>query len=101
MERTSYEELRGLEPRLEALEAEVRAVRDDGGRGWFCSNFLWLPLNAKLRDLIGVARKDVDPDPILRDSHAYELVYEHLSRLMPPCRSCGCRLFAPFRSARG
>lgn len=91
-----------LDPRLAAIEREVEAIRDDGSRAWFCSNFLWLPLNTRLRLLIGVARL---PDPELLDapelyaSGAYERMFEHLSRKLPPCRGCGCRRFEPYRSA--
>lgn len=87
----SYEELCRLEPRLTELEQDVRAVRDDGQSSFFCSNFLWLPMNARLRRLVGVDRPE--PDLVLGDSRVYEEAYGHLSRLMPPCRDCGCRLF--------
>ena len=42
-------ELLCLEPRLGELEREVDGLRDDGQRPWFCSNFLWLPINTRLR----------------------------------------------------
>ena len=96
----SLPELYQLEPRLGELDHEVDGLRDDGQRGWFCSNFLWLPINTRLRLLVGVARL---PGPsgqdsaLLYDSHAYELVFEHLSKRLPPCRDCGCRRFAAQR----
>jgi len=85
-----------LEPRLAALEREIQAVRDDGTRPWFCSNFQWLPINTRLRLLIGVARLPAHPEDDARelyDSRAYESVFQYLSRQLPPCRSCGCRRF--------
>ena len=84
-----------LEPRVVELEREVDAVRDDGGP-WFCSNFVWLPVNTRLRLLIGVARlpRPGTPDvPELYDSRVYEEVFTHLSKRLPPCRDCGCRRF--------
>lgn len=91
-----------LEPRLAELAREVAAIRDDPARAWFCSNFLWLPINTRLRLLIGVARlpEPGQPDPReLYDSRAYERVFEHLSAQLPPCRACGCRRFTALRDA--
>jgi hypothetical protein len=94
-------ELFALEPRLAELEREVDGLCDDGQRAWFCSNFLWLPINTRLRLLLGVARTPRPLDaqhPELYDSRAYELVFEHLSQRLPPCRGCGCRRFAALRA---
>ena len=85
-----------LEPRLLALQQEVDAVVDDGRSSFFCSNYLWLPVNTRLRLLIGVARTPQPGDeehPELYDSRSYERVFEYLSRRLPACRDCGCRLF--------
>lgn len=99
-EQTDVAEYLRLDPRLAELEREVAGIGDDGTRAWFCSNFLWLPLNTRLRLLIGVARlpEPGRPDPPeLYDSRAYERVFEHLSRKLPPCRNCGCRRFVALR----
>lgn len=116
-----YEDICLQEPRLSALEAEVRAIRDDGTRSFFCSNYEWLPMYAKLKTILGVGRKEPPPsdaadalDPeeeaedlaetgelddveagILYDSRLFEIAYERLSQLMPPCRACGCRKYLP------
>ena len=100
-----YEELCRLEPRLLELQADVEAVTDDGAASFFCSNFEWMPMLGRLKELVGVARlrtKDSDPeiDRVLRDSRAFEAAFEALSRRMPPCRDCGCRGFAPVREAQ-
>jgi hypothetical protein len=97
----SLEDLFRLEPRLGELEREVDAARDDGRSEWFCSNYLWLPVNTRLRQMIGVARWPRPGDeahPGLFDSRAYELVFTHLSRRLPPCRACGCRRFLARRA---
>jgi hypothetical protein len=99
----AFEELARAEPRLRELEAEARAVSDDGRASFFCSNYRWLPLNGRLRELLGVARIPVPGDearPLLYDSRAYEEAFGHLSRLLPPCRDCGCRIFQGFRDSR-
>ena len=90
-----------LEPGLRELEEAVRAGRDDGALSFFCSNFEWLPLDGRLKSLVGTDRRRFHPmkgEPeVLHHSQAYEVAYLHLSRLMPPCRSCGCRFFEPFQ----
>ena len=98
----SIADLFALEPRLSELEREVDAVRDDGRSSWFCSNYLWLPVNTRLRLLIGVARLPQPGDEdrsVLYDSRTYELVFEFLSRRLPPCRGCGCRRFLALRTS--
>jgi len=96
----SLPNLFALEPRLGDVEREIDGVRDDGKASWFCSNFMWLPVNTRLRLLVGVARVPQPGDeehPELYDSRAYELVFEFLSRRLPPCRNCGCRRFVALR----
>jgi hypothetical protein len=97
-------ELFRLEPRVRELEREADLLCDDGSRPWFCSNFLWLPINTRLRLLLGVARLPRAGDeahPELYDSRAYEAMFTHLSRRLPPCRACGCRQFHEVRAAGG
>jgi hypothetical protein len=97
-------DLFALEPRLAELERDVDAVRDEKRSSWFCANFAWLPLNTRLRLLVGVARVPQSDDgdrPELYDSRAYELVFEYLSRRLPPCRDCGCRRFQALRTQDG
>lgn len=99
-----YETLAALEPRIKDLERRARAVKDDGSGAFFCSNYLWLPMYTELRDLIGAQRKRVDGESkqgILYDSYAFEQVYIELSRLLPPCRDCGCRKFQQLMEASG
>jgi hypothetical protein len=99
-EKTRYEELVRLEPRLAELEQSCDAVRDPGGPRFFCSNHAWLPLASDLRALVGVyrrgwsSRRQGDP---LYDGRAFEACYLHLSARLPACRGCGCRAFQPWR----
>ena len=100
---SDFAELLRREPRLHDLEGQVRAVDDDGAADWFCSNFVWMPLQATLQELVGVARipqADDEPASVLFDGRSFRVAYEHLSRLLPPCRSCGCRLFNPARAGQ-
>lgn len=114
-----YEELLALEPRLVELEEEAKAIFDDGKMSFFCSNYEWLPINAKLKALLGTGRKEpaansesplLDEDfeegieggeeedegpGLLCDSRVYEIAYLRLSVLLPPCRNCGCKRFMP------
>ncbi len=89
-----------LEPSLAELEERARSVVDDGRSSFFCSSFVWLPLSFLLRDRVGVDRRGEEGEPRtgpLYDSRSYEVAYVHLSRLLPPCRDCGCRIFEPWR----
>lgn len=95
-----FDELVRREPRLAALEERVRAVRDTGEGSFFCSNHVWLPLASELRQLVGVYRRGWsahEPGDPLYDTYAFEACYLRLSRVMPPCRGCGCLLFQPWR----
>ncbi len=99
-----FEELCGLEPALRDLEAEVRAVQDDGTGAFFCSNFTWLPLDGRLKTLVGTDRRRyhalADEPPALHEGDSYAVAYLALSRLMPPCRDCGCELFGALRESQ-
>ena len=94
--------LTDLEPRLAELESRVRAIEDDGRASFFCSNYVWLPMQGDLKRLVGVDRRGA-PDELregpLWDSRSFESAYKHLSGLLPKCRNCGCRIFEPHRSS--
>lgn len=98
----NYEELCELEPRVREVEAMARAIEDDGKGSFFCSNFVWLPVQAELKLFVGVHRKEPVPEggEILLDSRTFEVAYDVLSRLLPPCRDCGCAGFEPVRQAQ-
>jgi len=117
-----YQDLLLLEPRLAEVEAAARAVVDEGELSFFCSNYAWLPINARLKAILGTGRKEPPPEgcdqryefgeedlaegseggeeddidaSLLHDSRMYELAYLELSALIPPCRNCGCQRFMP------
>lgn len=117
-----YEDLLLLEPRLREVEDDVGGICDDGAFSFFCSNYEWLPISARLKVLLGPGRKeppveevdegcvfteedlaegaeggeedDLDSD-LLFDSRVFEIAYIELSRRMPACRNCGCQRFMP------
>jgi len=97
-----YDEICRLEPRVKDVEAMARAIHDDGEASFFCSNFAWLPVQAELKELVGVHRKlPLEPgSEVLMDSRTFETAYIVLSKLLPPCRDCGCTLFEPVRLAQ-
>jgi len=98
-----FEELCRLEPELARLEADARATHDDGSRRFYCSNFVWLPMYTRLRQILGAYRR---PGPgeekvgPLYEASQFEAAYVHLSRMLPPCRACGCAVFEPVREAQ-
>ncbi len=101
-ESPTFAELAALEPRLTALEERARAIEDDGERNFFCSNFVWLPIATSLRGILGAyRRRDANvsvsvPDELFR-AESFEVAVLHLSKLIPPCRNCGCVRFEPVR----
>jgi len=99
-----FQSLALQEPRLADLERRAQAVQDDQQAEFFCSNYLWLPMYTALRDLIGAQRRPQNGEAregVLFDSFAFEEVYLHLSRQLPPCRNCGCRRFQALLDAGG
>ena len=97
----SYEQLLELEPELKTLEETTAAVKDPGG-ALFCANDVWFSIKGRLAELLGVWRRprrgeSVETARILADGHGFEMVFERLYPLLPPCRNCGCELFEPHR----
>jgi hypothetical protein len=76
------------EPALDQLQAELSAVRDEGGNS-FCANKYWyVRVAPRVAQLVGA--QSAQDDPALRAPEAYTLAYEVLYRLLPNCRNCVC-----------
>ena len=92
--RLVFDQLVASEPRLGALrgiaeEAGRRQRRRDGG---FYANAVWngfgrpigeLALRAEVVELVGSWSQH--PDPIMHTNDAYEIAYQTLCDLLPPC----------------
>ncbi len=91
--RLTWPDLVEREPRLADLRVAAERVRD-AGDGSFCANAAWygygghLGLKPRLVRLVGWGSNH--PDPALRTSAAYDVVYQTLYDLLPDCRGCGC-----------
>ena len=84
----TWEKLLEREPALGELQAELSAVRDEGGTS-FCANKYWYVHAApRVAGLVGAQAAKADPS--LRTPEAYTLAYEVLYRLLPNCRNCVC-----------
>lgn len=84
----TWQRLVEIEPRLAALEGEIRAIKP--GRG-FCANAVWYgyarrpSLKDRMSRLVGWDATN----PALRDPKAYDVAYQHLYKLLPDCRHDG------------
>ncbi len=85
-----WRELVAAEPRLAALLA--RAQRVDGSDPHFCTNAVWYGyeghegIKPSLRRLVGWAADRVE----LRTEAAYDVAYQVVYGVLPPCRACAC-----------
>jgi len=76
------------EPALGELQAELSAVRDEGGNS-FCANKYWyVRVAPRVAELVGA--QSTREDTLLRAPEAYTLAYEVLYHLLPNCRNCVC-----------
>lgn len=92
----SFESVCALEPRLLELEAKIKAIKDDGQTPSFCANHRWIGcagcdvcnggIKQELLQLVGWGAKNRK----LRTSDAYDVAYDYLYSLLPPCRNCFC-----------
>jgi hypothetical protein len=92
----TFESICALEPHLLELEAKVKAIKDDGQSLWFCAIHRWMGCAGCDRCNGGIKRELVRlvgwgaENPRLRTEGAYDVAYDHLYALLPPCRDCDC-----------
>ena len=97
-ERLTFDRLCQMEPRLASLLQRASEVRDDETAESFCANRTWygyenLPhegIKEQLCSLVGSDREDLPQGHVLRSSLAYELAYQTIYNVLPPCRNCSC-----------
>ncbi len=89
----TWDDLAAREPRLAALRQAVERVSAHG-RPHYCANAVWygygggVGFRSRVTQLVGWGSNH--PDPALRSSVAYDVVYQTLYDLLPDCRDCGC-----------
>ncbi len=88
-EKTTWDLLCKIEPRLLNLLAEVKSVKDDKTKPSFCANDVWYAdIKPKLIRLVGWYAGGADYR--LRSRGAYNLAIHVLYNELPDCRNCGC-----------
>lgn len=88
---TLWYSLARLEPRLQALYDEAKAIEDNSNANYFCANDIWYEqFKPRLCSLVGW---DVSsPYPKLRTDQAYDAAYDKVYGALPDCRNCSCIL---------
>lgn len=82
-----FQKLTELDSRLLALAWMVGGV-EHGPK--FCANLVWYQqVKPNLVELVGWCRRTDGPEE-LKSREAYNLVYEKLYSLLPPCQDCLC-----------
>ncbi len=91
-EQLTWEQLTLAEPRLRTLLALAKSVKDDQKKPRFCANVVWYRpagLKDQLCNLVGWGAPASAPD-FMRSAEAYDLAYEKVYAVLPPCRNCSC-----------
>jgi hypothetical protein len=79
-----------LEPRLQGLLDDAKAVRDRGDTKSFCANNVWYDrFKPRLIQFVGWEASKL-ADPRLRTMEAYDIAYEKVHEALPNCRYCWC-----------
>ena len=93
-EQMTWNRLTELEPRLLALEAEIRKIKRPR-RGAFCANAVWYgyAANSQRGGFKGKLARLIGWDASLlavANARAWDTAYQHLYSLLPGCRDCRC-----------
>ena len=81
-----WEALVEIEPFLEGLREQAKAIVDKGGEQ-FCANVAWYnKIKPQLVELVGFEASKKQ----LRSMNAYDFVYEVVYNELPDCRNCTC-----------
>jgi len=90
----SWELLCELEPRLLVLLAEVKSIKDDKSKPYFCANSVWyghgnnVSIKNKMCELVGFNARGGDQR--LHTCEAYDIALQKLYYALPDCRDCNC-----------
>ena len=80
----TYEEMAQIEPQLQFMYEHAQRVTDDGTSEFFCGNAVWFQqFKPWMHAHVGWDRKQ---DDALATAEAYEVAYQTLYDLIPPCR---------------
>ena len=84
----SFQQICYLEPRVQALFDEAKAVHDDPSKESFCANTLWRTggFRSRVIELVGWDATNAE----LQSDKAYDTVYQTIYAALPNCRNCGC-----------
>jgi hypothetical protein len=78
----TWAEITRIEPRLDALFEEARAVKYDPE---FCTNRIWYELfKPRLVHLVGHEARDTR----IGTMRAYDIAYDKIYNALPPCPNC-------------
>jgi hypothetical protein len=81
-----------IEPRLNDLYKEAKALKDNGSAVSFCANSEWYGwhnhhgFKQRLCSLVGWEAAHES----LRTQDAYDIAYDKIYEALPNCRNCGC-----------
>lgn len=83
----TWERIIQIQPRLEKMYERAKKV--DGSDEHFCANHVWYgEYKQEICDLVGWQAKS--NNPIIKTSKAYDIAYDKIYAVLPPCKDCNC-----------